>query len=291
MDRKEPEREKPAGKKESPATEREKSEEEEESPATDRKPLWIVAGILSVVILGIVILLTIRHCDRVKEVPSPQKKTFVMGSVKFYQDYLESMGSLNKGKALFSRGRALMGNSPETLPESAEETASASPLFRAAESFALAIEQIEHAEDLMKSDLPDIPAEDHDCRDALADNFKKYGQAIRIFNEYTKARYQGDIAKTEKFALSDGTAKWTMAETLMAKYYSEGCKGRFFGFVREQSDDFRRKVFEAYRDFFGDDFKRRSATLSLLIGYLPVAESRPAESSSPSPSRMSTPAP
>ena len=208
--------------------------------------------------------------------PTPTKKTYTVAAFNFYQAFQESVEALARAKISFAKGRALLGGNAETLPESASaQTQAASPLFKAAEHFALAMEQIEHGEDLLKTDSVGLKPHERLCRDSLEDIFKKYQEAVKIFNEYAKAQYQGSEAKSEKFALSDGNAKWDMADALMTKAMMDGCEGDFFLHVQEQKPEFRRKVYESYRAFYGAGFEQQRLKFSALLGYSGSPETLP----------------
>lgn len=219
--------------------------------------------------------------------PEPVKKTYTVAAFNFYQAYQESVESLARAKLSFAQGLALLGGTAETLPETATtETRAASPLFRAAEHFALAMEQIEHARDLLKTDSVGLKPHEKVCRESLEDILKKYQEAVKIFNEYAKAQYQGSAAKSEKFALSDGNAKWDMADALMTKALAEGCEGDFFTHVQEQKPEFRRKVFESYRDFYGAGFEVQRLKFTALLGYSGPAETLPSPAPGSPPTKV-----
>jgi len=241
---------------------------------------WI-AGAVILALVGYALYARFRE----EEPPPPPRKTFTVAASDFYLAYLESVESVAKAKALFYRGRGLLGGKAETLPESAGSQ-EASPLFQAAESFALAMEQIEHAEDLLKTDTVGLKPHERECRELLRENLEKYRAAVKIFNEYAKAQYQESEAKAEKFALSDGNAKWTMAETLMSKYLGEGCQGEFFIHVQDQKPEFRRRAMQAYRDFYGDGFEGQRTMFSLLMAYPGPPEGPPLPSPASIPTKV-----
>ena len=219
--------------------------------------------------------------------PEPYKKTYTVAAFSFYQAYQESVEALARAKISFAQGRALLGGTAETLPETASaETRAASPLFRAAEHFALAMEQIEHAREILKTDSVGLKPHEKICQETLEDILKKYQEAVKIFNEYAKAQYQGSEAKSEKFALSDGNAKWDMADALMTKALAEGCEGDFFAHVKEQKPEFRRKVFESYRDFYGAGFEEQRLRFISLLGYTPPPETLPSPAPGSPPTKV-----
>ncbi|MCC6272958.1 MAG: hypothetical protein IT572_05785 [Deltaproteobacteria bacterium] len=258
-------------------------------PRTPRGGLGCLPWMAGAAMLAAIVFLLYERFRNAEEPPPPPKKTYTVAAADFYLAYLESVELVAKGKSLFHQGRRRLGENPETLPESLPATPGGgenTPAFRAAERFALALEQIDHAEELLKTDTMGLKPHERDCRDLLLENLDKYRGAVKIFNEYAKAQYQGSEAKAEKFALSDGMAKWEMAETLMSKHLEEGCRGEFFIYVQDQKHEFRRRAFEAYRSFYGDGFEEKSTVFSLLMRYQGAVEPLPSPSAVSPPTKV-----
>ncbi|MCE9623945.1 MAG: hypothetical protein K8R69_00605, partial [Deltaproteobacteria bacterium] len=72
-------------------------------------------------------------------------------------------------------------------------------------------------------------------------------------------------AKSEKFALSDGAAKWEMADTLMAELLHDGCKGQYFMWVKRQKIEVRDEAFDDYRQIYGSKFEVQREDFSRLM--------------------------
>ena len=238
--------------------------------AMGKEPKGIPGGLIAIlVLLGAVVFGLLLRYHSCKGPPPAPNTAVTTATDDFFQAYQKSVDHLVSARDLFFQGRSLIGGKAETLPESPEtaESRPKSPFFRSAENFALATENLDHAEKLFSPDTTSLNSDEDRCRENLVDAIKRYRDAVRIFNQYAKAQYEGEDTKSEKIALSDGAAKWEMAETLMSDLLRDGCKGRYFIWVQKQPPILRGAAFAGYRAFYGPKFEAQRADFSRFMNY------------------------
>lgn len=243
---------------------------------------WIILAMVA-----LAFLFAVYRCQKKDPPPKPPAKmTISTNDESFYKAYLTSLDFLSKAKGAFYQGKKWLGGTAESQPESTSaESLPESPVFQSATQFALALEQFKYAEDLIKnSEAGRAKPELSICRSQYLEALDKYQSTARLYNDYAKAKYQGNNDQLEKFALSDANARWALAEKLMNDFLVKGCDGAIFRYLKDQTPEMRSLVLGQYRNFLGDNYVNYQAQLESQLGVV-AGHNTPAPSEIPAPTQ------
>lgn len=147
--------------------------------------------------------------------------------------------------------------------------------FPAAENFARSLERFKHTRQVIEGLTHLENEKSKSCKNNLAEILEKYIDATNIFNEYAKDLSQGKLEQAQHVPLTDGKAKYEIADQLMSAFLLDGCKGSFFTFLKTAAYEDKRLAFVAYKSFYQEKFPSFQYIIESLMNYKTPPESLP----------------
>jgi hypothetical protein len=186
---------------------------------------------------------------------------------ELFDSLRERIEEIGDGKKYYKAGLMIMNTGEMPVSSTPSPESAPSPRnSKMAENFARALEHFKHAKEAVGNIEIKNPGEE-DCRKAFVDADEKYMEAAKIFNDAAKALNTDPDAKKWEMGLSDAKAKYEMGEELMSSFLMDGCKGAYFQFMITKSQPERAAVFNAYRNFFAENFSSQRTKVELLFFY------------------------
>lgn len=200
-------------------------------------------------------------------------------SAEFFRIIIKEIQETDLARYYFGEARKII------LSNESSGNFEAERYLPAAENFARSLERFKHTRQVIEG-LPHLENEkSRSCKNNFSEILEKYIDATNIFNEYAKDLSQKKLEEAQHEPLTDGKAKYEIADQLMSAFLLEGCKGSFFVFLKTASFEDKRLSFVAYKSFYQEKFPSFQYIIEWLMNYKSPPESLPtsrplAESSS-----------
>lgn len=259
-----------AGKTPSDAKERAEEAKSDKIAAEAQKSLKSLPILFPILFAALILGYYIFHARTPKEPPPAPKMS--TDADHMFSSFDDAIDFVVQGKALFQAGQELSnGKTPTTVvasPMAAEsQPGEDNAMFKAAENYSLSLEHFKEAKKILDREVsgnkPDVYQE---CRKRFMDDIDQYAEAVKIFNERSKAILKQNEQAAAKYALSDGMAKIEIADKLMSDFLFEGCEQHYFNYASKQSPEIKKKLYGNYQAFFGSRFETIRPALNNLLG-------------------------
>lgn len=265
---------KSAQEQEAPAKGRSAAAVRKQDKATNRKiSLWGFVGIGALVL--IILLILFKKMDPIgyfesksREMSQARNPVSAVEQDPFFSAFREAFREVADGKTFFRLGQRILYGDATTggLDPSQRGAYAALNFARADEHFDVAAEKLKN--------LKNLETGHGECRDNLVLALDKFYEAAKLFGNYAKAYQEGSLRPGEDNNLTDAQAKFEIADKTMAQIMLEGCKGKFFQFIKTQKPPEIEKMYRVYHEFFAENFEPNRVAIQQLLGYPSAADPR-----------------